>query len=207
MRGRSMWLALAWLGIAQAASAEDSGWYIAANLGLADAPNDSGLAFTDVPLMTGRTEDNQATWGLSAGYRFNPIIALELGYVDLGEITAQVTDASGLTDARSATAFSADGATLAMIGTLPLGKWEPYLKAGVFFSNTDFEYSGSFAGRRFAERKQADNVDVLYGIGVGYAVNEHLRISLESVFFPKVGEPGTGRSKYLNTSLGASWRF
>jgi hypothetical protein len=207
MRGRFLWLALAAFGIAQSASADDSGWYARATLGLADTPDSSGLSFTDLPLLTGRTDDNKTTWGFAAGYRFNPNIAIELGYVDLGEFTAEVTDATGLTDARAATGFSADGVTLAMIGTFPLGKWEPYLKAGVFFSSTVFEYSGSVSGDRFGGRSTADDRDALYGIGLGYAVSERLRISLESVHFHEVGESETGQSQYLNTSLGASWRF
>ena len=207
MRRSSVWMIVAALAIAPAASADDSGWYLGAGLGLADTADTSQLCCAGFPLLTGRTDDNKTSWGVAAGYRFNPNIALELGYVDLGEFTSEVTDATGATDARAAVGFSADGVTLAMIGTFPIGKWEPYLKAGVFYSNTVLEYSGSLSGTDFGARITNDDEDALYGIGVRYAVSERLRIYVDSTYFMEVGEPETGRSDYLNTSVGALWRF
>lgn len=207
MRRTVVWMTLAALAFAPAASADDSGWYLGAALGLADAPDNSQLGFTDIPLLTGRTDDNKTSWGFAAGYRFNPNIALELGYVDLGKFTSEVTDASGATDARAAAGFSAEGVTFAMIGTFPLGKWEPYLKAGVFYSSTVLEYSGSLSGTNFGARITNDDEDALYGIGLRYPVSERLRIYVDSTYFMEVGEAEKGRSDYLNTSLGALWRF
>lgn len=207
MRRRSVWLPLAALAIAPAASADDSGPYLAAAVGLANTPDDSVLTPSDVPVLTGRTDDNDTSWGLAAGYRFNRHIAIELGYLDLGEITSEVTDATGSTDARAAVGFSAEGVTLALIGTFPIGKWEPYLKAGVFSAHAVLEFSGSFSGANFDARIAHDDQDGLYGVGVKYAVSEHLQIYLDSTYFHEVGEPDTGQSDYLNTSVGASWRF
>lgn len=207
MRRRYVWVLLASLAIAPAAAGDDSGWYLGAGVGLADTPDNSVLTPSDVPVLTGRTVDNDTSWGLAAGYRFNKNIAIELGYVDLGEFTSEVADATGATDARAAVGFSADGVTLAMIGTFPIGKWEPYLKAGVLYSSTVLEFSGSQSGVDFGARITNDDEDALYGIGLSYAVSERMRIYLDSTYFMEVGESDTGRSDYLNTSLGASWRF
>ena len=62
--------------------------------------------------------------------------------------------------------FSAEGVTLAMIGTFPIGKWELFLKAGVFYSSTVLEYSGSQSGTDFGARLTNDDEDALYGIGL-----------------------------------------
>lgn len=207
MRRRSMCVPLAALAIAQAASADDSGWYLGAGVGLADTADTSQICCAGIPLLTGRTHDNKTSSGLAAGYRFSRSLAIELGYVDLGELTSEVTDATGATDARAAVGFSADGVTLALIGTFPIGKWEPYLKAGVFYSGTVLEYAGSLSGAPFGARLTNDDEDALYGIGVSYALSERVRIYLDSTYFMEVGQPDTGRSDYLNTSLGAAWRF
>lgn len=53
----------------------------------------------------------------------------------------------------------------------PIGKWEPYLKAGVFYSTTELVYSGSVLGDSFGARFKDDDEDALYGVGVRYAVN------------------------------------
>jgi OOP family OmpA-OmpF porin len=207
MRRRSVWLTLAALAIAPAAAADDSGFYLGAGVGLANAPDNSQLGVSGLPLLTGKTHDNDTSWGLAVGYRFNRNLAIELGYVDLGEITAEVTDATGATDARAAVGFSAEGVTLAVLGTLPLGRWEPYLKAGVLFSDTVLAFSGGSSAGDFSERITNEHGDALYGIGVRYVLNERLQIYLDSTYFMEVGEPEKGRSDYLNTSLGASWRF
>jgi OOP family OmpA-OmpF porin len=207
MKRRVHCVPLAALAIAHAASADDSGWYLSAGIGLADAGDRSQLCCAGFPLLTGETVDNKTTWGVAAGYRFNENIALELGYADLGKLSAEVNDATGATDARAAVGFSAQGVTFAMIGTFPIGKWEPYLKAGVFYSSTVLEYSGSQSGDAFGARITNDDEDALYGIGVRYAVSESLLIYLDSTYFMEVGDPGKGRSDYLNTSLGAAWRF
>jgi OmpA-OmpF porin, OOP family len=207
MRRISMCLPLVALAIAPAAAADDSGFYLGASLGLANTGDNSQLGLADLPLLTGKTHDNDTSLGLAAGYRFNRNIALELGYVDLGEITSDVTDATGATDTRAVVGFSAEGVTLAIIGMLPIGKWEPYLKAGVLRSSTVLEFSGSSSGEDFSARITNEAGDALYGIGVRYALTERLQISLDSTYFVEVGEPDKGRSDYLNTSLGASWRF
>jgi hypothetical protein len=207
MRRKSMYVPLAALAVAHAAAADDSGWYVGAGVGAADTANNVHLGVPDVPLLSGKTDGNETSWGFAAGYRFNPYLAFELGYVDLGEIEADVVDATALTDAGASVGFSAAGATFAMIGTFPMAKWELYLKAGVFFSSPVLEYSGSLAGEDFRARITNDSNDPLYGIGVKYALSEHLQIFLDSTYFMEVGEPGKGQADFLNTSLGASWRF
>ena len=207
MRRGSLCVPLAALALAPAAAADDSGWYLGAGVGLADTGDTSQLCCAASELLTGKTNDNKTTWGVAAGYRFSQSLAIELGYVDLGELTSDVTDATGATNARAAVGFSADGVTLAMIGTFPIGKWELFLKAGVFYSNTVLEYSGSQEGDDFGARITNEDEDAIYGIGVRYPLSESLRIYLDTTYFMEVGQPDTGRSDYLNTSLGAVWRF
>jgi OOP family OmpA-OmpF porin len=209
MRRGMLFVPLAALAIAPAASADDSGWYLGAGVGLADTADTSQICCdSGIPLLTGRTNDNKTSWGVAAGYRFSSNLAIELGYMDLGELTSQVADATGATDARAGVGFSADGVTLAMIGTFPFKKkWELYLKAGVFYSTTVLEYSGSLEGDDFGARLTNEDEDAIYGIGVRYALTESLRLYLDSTYFMEVGQPDTGRSDYLNTSLGAVWRF
>jgi OOP family OmpA-OmpF porin len=206
---RSTWcVPLFALAIAQAASAaDDSGWYLGAGAGLTDTADDARLGVPDVPLLSGRTDDNKLSWSFAGGYRFSPHLAIELGYVDLGRIEADVGDLTGNTDARAGFGFSADGVTLALIGSFPIGKWEPYLKAGVFHSTTELTYSGSVLGKGFGARFKGADEDALYGVGVRYAVNERVRIYLDATYFMEVGEPDTGQADYLNFTLGVVWRF
>src|SRR5687768_8708220 len=102
--------------------ADDSGIYIGANVGQVDMPDDVQLGVPNVPLMAGKTDDAVIRPAADIGYRFNRNIALELGYVELGDLKANVTDASGASDANARVRFSASGVSLALVGTFPVGK-------------------------------------------------------------------------------------
>jgi OmpA-OmpF porin, OOP family len=198
---------VAWIGLLQTCgvSAQDAGVYVSAAVGRINAPDNSQLNTTQV--LTGPADDEDVSWNIGVGYRFNSNIALDVGYVDLGETKADLTDASGATDASGQASFAAEGVTLALVGTFPIGRWEPYIKAGVLFSSTDFRFSGDTESGSFARRITADNEGPFYGTGVRFTVTEPLQIYLDVTFLDEVGEPESGQSSYFNTSAGALWRF
>lgn len=205
MKRTAVWLAVTTLAVAPAAFADDSGVYLGAAVGFADGPDNVQLGVPDVPLLGGKADVDDPSFGFSAGYRFNKNLSIEVGYVDLDELQADVADAAS--DGRATLGFSAEGVTLAMIGELPIGKWQPYLKAGVFYSRTVLEYSGVFSGTDFSARLTSDNEDALYGIGVRYQLSEQLRLFVDATYFMEVGEPGNGQVDFLNHSAGVVWQF
>ena len=198
---------VAWIALMQTsnAPADDAGLYLDAALGLIDTP-DTSIIGGD-PVITGPTDDNDWSWAVGAGYRFNKNIALELGYLDLGKISANLADASGATDATGDSSFEAEGTTFALVGSFPMGRWEPYLKAGVLFSRTDLQFQRTLGAATTDRRVTADNEDPLYGAGVRFTVTQPLQVYLDLTYFDEVGEPETGQSSYLNSSLGILWRF
>lgn len=207
MIARSIGIALGAMGLSPLAAADDSGVYIGAAVGYIDAPDNVQLGVPDVPLLTGKTDDEVFTPGLDVGYRFNRNIAVELGYVDLGDVKADFADLGGGTDATARGKFSADGVSLSLVGTFPIGRWEPYVKAGALFSSTTLQYSGAVAGDAFSADIDNDAQDALYGFGIRYVLSDGLRIVLDSTYFQDVGEPGYGQCDYFRTSLGIIWQF
>lgn len=206
MNARLLGMMLGVLAAAQA-TADDSGVYIGAGVGQVDTPDNAVLGVPEVPLLTGRTRDTQFTPAVQLGYRFNRNIAVELGYVDLGDVKANVVDASGSSDASAQLKFSADGISLALLGVFPIGNWEPYVKAGVLFSSTTLKYAGSIGGNAFAASLDNDAEDALYGLGVRYNLTETFKLSLDSTYFVDVGEPDRGQGDFLRTSVGVVWQF
>lgn len=204
MRACAAWMALAQaLILSGSVSADESGPYVSAGLGRIDAPDNSSLG-----ILSGHTENDVWSWTVGLGYRFNKNIALELGYLDLGELeSTNLTDPTGATDARARASFGADGATFALVGTFPIGRWEPYIKAGVMFSSTELRFSGTFDSTPFAGRLTNDHEDPLYGAGVRFTVAEPLQVYLDLTYLDDVGEPETGQSSYFNGSAGVLWRF
>ena len=194
---------LAWLAMFQTCgvSAQNAGIYVSAAVGLSDAPDRSQLGE-----LTGSTDNRDLSWNIGLGYRFNRNIALEPGYVDLGQLESDLTAPSGASDGSAHASFAAAGATVALVGTFPMGRWEPYIKAGVLFSSTELKFSG-LGSTPFAARLTKDNEDPLYGAGVRFNVTEPLQVYLDVTYLDEVGEPETGRSRYFNSSAGVLWRF
>jgi OmpA-OmpF porin, OOP family len=203
---RSIGIAVGVLALSSA-MADDSGVYIGAAVGYVDVPDNVQLGVPDVPLLTGKTDDSVFTPGVDIGYQFNRNLAIELGYADLGDLKANLADPSGATDANARAKFSADGVSLALVGSLPIGKWEPYVKAGALLSNTTLKYSGAIAGNAFAAEIGNHAKDALYGVGIRYAFTDHLKLVLDATYFDDVGERGYGQSDFFKTSLGVIWQF
>jgi OmpA-OmpF porin, OOP family len=194
-------------GVTSTAFADDAGFYIGAGIGTAEHAENVGLKPAEVPLLTGRSDSRDTTWTATLGYRVNPNFAFELGYVDLGEMEATVADPSGGSDARGQFNFSTEGFTAAMVGRFPVGKWTPYIKAGVLFSETDLAFAGSVSGAAFGGRVKGDSEDALFGAGVTYDLGDKWAAQLDVTHVMDAGDPDSGQSDYIAATIGVIWRF
>jgi hypothetical protein len=132
-------------------------------------------------VLTNSTLDqNRLGWSLSAGYRFNRYLNLEAGFVDLGSIAGPLTDSSGLTKANGQLRFSVKGETLAAVGLLPLGRWDLFLKGGIFFADAHLNITGQDTERSFSRAYSLQTQHGLIGFGVErhYAENWGVRFGL-----------------------------
>lgn len=60
-----------------------------------------------------------------------------------GSIAGPLTGSSGVTLDSAQMRFSVKGETLAAVGTLPLGRWDLFLKGGMLFADTQLQIGGS----------------------------------------------------------------
>lgn len=191
----------AWIGMALAgdALAEESGPYVSASLGQAQVRNpalgQSGFY----------EDDKDSSWTVGVGYRFNRYIALDFGYVDLGEVKAD-QGVPGF-DYSARFRYAAEGTTMALVGIVPIGRWEPYVKAGMLFSKTVARLDGQILGDSFSFRSSHDSDDPFFGAGLRYRITQPLGIHLDVTYFDKVGPDSRLPYSYLNTSLGVLWQF
>jgi len=84
MKGRFVRAAWVVMTLAGNAAADESGHYVSSGLGRVEMRDKSGLGH----LLVDQDKDD-SSWTLGLGYRFNPYFALDLGYVDLGELKAR----------------------------------------------------------------------------------------------------------------------
>lgn len=107
--------------VSSAAAADDSGWYVGANLGQSRAKIDDsrivgGLLEEGIDTTALKDDDRHFGYKLFGGYQFLKYFALEGGYFDLGKFgfTANTLPPAGLTGN-----IKLDGANLDAVGILP----------------------------------------------------------------------------------------
>jgi hypothetical protein len=169
------------------APAADSGFYIGLDEGWVKYPGSAMRQIGTTTLTGTDLDDTNFTYDFTAGYRFNRYFSLEAGYVDLGERSGLLRGFVGDTGALGNSSFSAKGETLVAIGTLPFGKWDFSLKAGIFHTDAHLAFSGTVSDERYVSRLMTINTHPLYGLGVGYNLDSHWRIQSGLTTYREVG--------------------
>ena len=169
-----------------ALSDENRGFYAGGGLG------QFGLAFDaeDIDLDELDFDDSDTAYKIFAGWRFNPYIALELDYMDLGS----PSETLGSGTLAEEVGIGLDGYAPYLVGTLPLGFLELSAKVGYLIYNVDIDtddFSESDSDEAFA-----------YGIGAGVVVLEHLALRLEWERF-EVSDVDKAEAWWVT----AAWRF
>jgi outer membrane autotransporter protein len=201
-----LWLIIG-LGFSAPSVAQDSGFYIGGAVGSAEHVKGAALKLRDAPLMTGEADSRVLSWNVTLGYQVNPNIGFELGYLDLGEVDASVADPTGATDAEARFTLATRGPTLSMVGTFPFGKWTPYIRAGVLFSETELKYSGRVQGAVFSNRVSGDSEAAFFGAGVTFDLGSRLALQADFTHVMNAAAPEFGQSDCHNLSLGLKWKF
>lgn len=109
-------------------------------------------------------DSDDTSFKVFAGWRFTPVIAAELDYIDLGAPE----------DTIAGTRISAEISGIApyLVATLPLGIFEIFGKVGYYFYDVEFE-----AGDLDVE--DSSDEDFVYGAGFGLVIFEHLNARIE----------------------------
>ncbi|MDP1931423.1 MAG: OmpA family protein [Gammaproteobacteria bacterium] len=165
-------------------SAQESGAYVGLGAGRAYADIDSGglaAAFQRGGYRIGqiKKEENDYNFKVLGGYNFNPNIALEGSYFDLGKFDFDTTLLPAAT--QSGKASNLRGFALDLVGTLPVrDKLSAFGRLGVNNAKVEQDFSGNTIGTGLANRSDR-GWNEKYGIGLQYAVNDafSLRAELE----------------------------
>jgi OmpA-like transmembrane domain len=150
----------------------------------------NGFGFTP-QTTTGSFDAKDSSYGFVVGWRLTEHIALEGGYMDLGEVvyrdrsTGSRAGVAGLQDWAQNVESSTSGIALSALGVWPLSyRWEIYARAGVLISNnTESIFITDGVGSE-SGRVSKSGADLLAGVGVSFSVVEiyQLRLELGRVF-------------------------
>jgi len=134
------------------------GFYIGAGLGDFSASIDDPQG-TEIDL-----DSDDTALKLFGGWRLSRFFAVQLDYVDFGESSGE----SGFFDLRSDTTGFAPN----VVGTLPIGFFELFAKAGMIWYDVDLDVDND---PTFSDSGE----DPIYGVGVGLTLVERLTLRLE----------------------------
>lgn len=170
-------------------------------------------------------DDRDRAWKAFAGLRLNPVLALELSYVDLGEhrtLTRSLTASNGLPNSIEITR-RIDGFGLDLVATAPLGseRFRLFGRAGAFRARLEatarLEGNIVFTSGDPEQRTRSTSLDedvFRYGLGLEWQMARNLALRAEYERFARIGRAfrvgGTGTTGEADTdvaSIGIVARF
>ena len=200
-------VALSLLSAATAAGAEESEFFVGVVAGHASYPSHPSINInlpTGTLTNTGANSDAAAVGG-DVGYRFNRYFAAELGYIDLGRLSAPLAGASA---SQGTAHFSVKGGRFDVVGTYPAGNWEPYLKFGFLAADVRLSASGLSGAAAFDVTRTSTRVTASGAAGVRYRLSDHWLAGLELSRYFHVGDRNTTGTASINAqTLSVIYRF
>ena len=138
----------------------DSGFFVAASIGSAELSEE----------FDGFDVDADSTaYRLTVGWRFNDYLAVDGGYHNFGRFD-QTFDIEGTSTEVS---LKADGFTLGVVGSLPLGnRWSLFARSGAFFWDGDADINSVTAAT-------PEDTNFYFGTGVRLAMIEKLSLTAD----------------------------
>lgn len=207
------------------ASAADDGWYVVGFGGeattrnverteldqnLVDLFGSVGLSVVDA---TSTLNDSDTGFGLAVGYQANANFAVELGYVDLGDIaysaTGTVTDGFADYDADFALDQSASGPVFSLLGIWPVGeRFSVFGRVGIALMGVDADASVTIDGTNSRASASTDRSNATYGVGGELSFGNRFALRVAYDRYAGVGSDDiTGDTDVDLISLGLRYTF
>jgi OOP family OmpA-OmpF porin len=168
----------------------------------------------DVVGIESSLDDSDIGWGLEVGYRFNRYIAVEAGYVDLGEALyeAIITADDGFETfpVEASSRFVSSGPTAAVLGMLPISeRFDVHAKAGMYFADTRYRArvrDVDFAENVLHNEVKAGENEIFLGLGGAWNISEGYALRFEYQRFLDVGDDDTAETDVDLISLSLLFR-
>lgn len=150
---------------AQIIGDNESGFYAGGGVGQFDVEIDD---FDDLEETIDRYDSDDTAWKAFAGWRANPWLALELAYVNLGSPDDEILPDVFLT-------VETDGFAPYVVGTLPIGWFEAFAKAGYYWYEVEARLSSPLGTAREDESEST----FTWSAGLGLNIFERVNVRLE----------------------------
>ena len=167
---------------AASAAENDKGFYVGAGVGQFNLKVNN---FNDIEDAVQNFDENDTSWKVFGGYRFNPYLAVELDYIDFGK------------PGTNGASVGINGVAPYLVGTLPLGIFELFAQVGYYF----YDVNVDAASNRISNFDGSQD-DFVYAAGFGVLLFDHLdaRLAYEVVDISEVKDSNA-------VWVTGAWRF
>lgn len=173
---------MALLAIASTVSAAETGFYLGAGVGQAysNLTGETNQSLADagfsVDSLLVDDHDTDTGWKLFAGYAFNPYLAAELSYVDLGQTGADII-IGGRISGRINTKMTMDGVNIGIKAGYPFAdRFSAFAKLGAFVWNAKATAKANLIVGSGTSSQKDNGTDLSYGVGLDYDFNAYFSI-------------------------------
>lgn len=175
------------------------------NLSLDRNHFDGALLANGATGLSSSDSGNPTKWRLQGGYRFNPNLAVEAGYIDFGKAKYTASTSGGSAQG----SLKAGGVDVAALLSLPLSdSFSVFGKAGVAAAKVDSRLSASGAVVAASGDASTHVVRPLLGVGALYKLSDHLDLRADYDHVSGLGKSGkTGKMTANMVSLGVAYNF
>jgi OOP family OmpA-OmpF porin len=166
---------------------------------------DSLLAAHGATGLSSSDTGSGTQWRLQGGYRFNPYVALEAGYIDFGQADYTATYSGGSAQG----SVKAGGVDVAALVSLPVGdSFSVFGKVGAVAAKVESSLSAG-APASLASGDASENVvRPLLGVGALYKLSEHVDLRADYDYVSGLGKSDTtGKLDASMVSLGLAYTF
>ncbi|MBS0330676.1 MAG: outer membrane beta-barrel protein, partial [Proteobacteria bacterium] len=175
------------------------------NLSLDRNHFDGALLANGATGLSSSDSGNSTKWRLQGGYRFNPNLAVEAGYIDFGKAKYTASYSGGSAQG----SLKAGGVDVATLLSLPLSdSFSVFGKAGVVAAKVDSRLAASGVAVAASGDASTHVVRPLLGVGALYKLSDHVDLRADYDHVSGLGKSDkTGKMTANMVSLGLAYNF
>jgi len=193
------------------ATAQDQSFYAGLGIGRSSADVteisrqdilDSG--FTSLNSFQNGSSKSDTAWKLYGGYRFNPNIAAEFFYANLGKFSRDASG-NGATASSSSVNFNLNSelkitgfGVAALVGAPLSEQWNVFAKPGLLYWDAKRTSTTTAAGASLSGSVSKSGTSPSFGVGTSYAFTDKLSARLEWERYFEVGDKNTTDKSDVN---------